>query len=188
MLMLRQRLSEKYPLNFRHFSARSQDPRCPNAYSSCVLTSHGDYHRNQWRLDMNTTNSNTKSGKSALLRPLAIALVGSFLVALPASAVLAHTPADEEIAQTSPDEQVSAYKAKRLVRSYLCSVGFCSRFGPGAAKVRSITRDSGTWIIDARVSNSSAVMNKQVILYVDAQSGVVSDVAPASSPTQVAAE
>ena len=137
---------------------------------------------------MNTINRNTKTGKSALLRHLAIAMVGSFLVALPASAVLAHTPADEEIAQNSSEKQVSAYEAKRLARVHLCSVGFCSRFGPGGAKVRSITRDAGTWIIDARVSNSSAVMNKQFILYVDAQSGVVSDVAPESSPTQVAAE
>jgi hypothetical protein len=137
---------------------------------------------------MNTISRNTKTGKSALLRQLAIALVGCALITLPVSAVLAHTPADDENEQNAPGKQVSAHDAKRLARSYLCSVGFCSRFGPGAAKVRSITRDTGTWIIDARVSNSSAVMNKQVILYVDAQSGVVSDVAPASSPTQVAAE
>ncbi len=137
---------------------------------------------------MNIINRNTKSGKSALPRHLTIALVGSVLVTLAPSAVLAHTPADDEIARNSLEQQVSAHEAKRLARVHLCSVGFCSRFGPGGAKVRSITRDAGTWIIDARVSNSSAVMNKQLILYVDAQSGLVSDVAPKTSPTQVAAE
>lgn len=137
---------------------------------------------------MNIINRNTKSGKSALPRHLAIALMGSVLVTLAPSAVLAHTPADDEIAQNSLEQQVSAHEARRLARVHLCSVGFCSRFGPGGAKVRSITRDAGTWIIDARVSNSSAAMNKQLVLYVNAQSGVVSDVAPKPSPTQVAAE
>ncbi len=137
---------------------------------------------------MNFINRNTKTSKSGLLRRSAVVLAGVALVTLPATAIFAHTPDEEDIGKYEVEEQVSANAAKRLARSHLCSMGFCSRFGPGSAKVRSITRDAGTWIVYARVSNGPTVMNKQRILYIDAQTGVVSDLPPDTSPAQVAAE
>jgi hypothetical protein len=137
---------------------------------------------------MNIINRKTKMREPWLLRRSAVVLAGVALITLPATTIFAHTPDDEDIAIYEVEEQVSANSAKRLARAHLCSVGFCSRFGPGGAKIRSITRDAGTWIVYTRISNGPTVMNKQRILYIDAQTGVVSDVPPDTSPAQVAAE
>ncbi len=137
---------------------------------------------------MNIINRKTKMREPWLLRRSAVVLAGVALITLPATTIFAHTPDDEDIAIYEVEEQVSANSAKRLARAHLCSMGFCSRFGPGGAKIGSITRDAGTWIVYTRVSNGPTVMNKQRILYIDAQTGVVSDVPPVTSPAQVAAE
>ncbi len=137
---------------------------------------------------MNIINCKTRMSESGLLRRSAVVLAGVALVALPVTATYAHTPEEAGIAKYEAEEQVSANAARRLARVYLCSLGFCSRFGPGGAKIRSITRDAGTWIVYAQVSNGPAAMNQQRILYVDAQTGLVSNVPPDTSPAQVAAE
>jgi len=137
---------------------------------------------------MNIFNSKTKMSESGLLRCSAVVLAGVALVTLPATAIFAHTPEEDDIAKYEVEEQVSANTAKRLARVHLCSLGFCSRFGAGGARIRSITRDAGTWIVFARVSNGPSVMNEEHIFYVDAQTGLVSNVPPDTSPTQIAAE
>ena len=137
---------------------------------------------------MNIINRKTKMSELGLLRRSAVVLAGVALITLPATTIFAHTPDEEDIAKYEVEEQVSANAAKRLARAHLCSMGFCNRFGPGGAKIRSITLDAGTWIVYTRVSNGPTVMNEQRILYIDAQTGVVSDVPPATSPAQVAAE
>lgn len=139
---------------------------------------------------MNTNSLYSKSSCSRRLRGVAITLVSTALISLPTSAVLADTAGNDDIAKYEVEKQVSANEAKRLARSHLNEQGFSTRVGPGpgAARLKSITRDAGTWIVTARVSNGGTVLNKQRILYIDAQTGVVSDVAPSSSPSQVAAE
>lgn len=137
---------------------------------------------------MNIINCKAKTSEPGLLRRAIVVLAGVALVTLPATTIFAHTPEEDDIAKYEVEEQVSANAARRLARVHLCSLGFCSRFGPGGAKIRSITRDAGTWIIYAQVSNGPAVMNQQRILYVDARTGLVSNVPPDSSPAQVAAE
>ena len=137
---------------------------------------------------MNIINCKAKTSEPGLLRRAVVVLAGIALVTLPATTIFAHTPEEDDIAKYEVEEQVSANAARRLARVHLCSLGFCSRFGPGGAKIRSITRDAGTWIIYAQVSNGPAVMNQQRILYVDARTGLVSNVPPDSSPAQVAAE
>ena len=137
---------------------------------------------------MNIINCKAKTSEPGLLRRAVVVLAGVALVTLPATTIFAHTPEEDDIAKYEVEEQVSANAARRLARVHLCSLGFCSRFGAGGAKIRSITRDAGTWIIYAQVSNGPAVMNQQRILYVDARTGLVSNVPPDSSPAQVAAE
>lgn len=137
---------------------------------------------------MNTTITYTKSSYNKLLRGAAIALVSTALISLPTSVVLADTSADDDLAKYEVEKQVSASEAKRMARSHLKSQGFSGRIGPGAARIQSITRDAGTWIVSAKVSNGGSVLTEQRILYIDAQTGVVSDVAPTKSPSQVAAE
>jgi len=137
---------------------------------------------------MNIDNRESKISEPGLLHRSAVVLAGVVLVMLPAAAIFAHTPQEDDIAKFEVEEQVSANAARRLARVHLCSLGFCSRFGPGGAKIRSITRDAGTWIIYANVSNGSAIMNQQRILYVDAKTGLVSNVPPDTSPAQIAAE
>lgn len=137
---------------------------------------------------MNIINCKAKTSESGLLRRTVVVLAGVALVTLPATTIFAHTPEEDDIAKFEVEEQVSANAARRLARVHLCSLGFCSRFGPGGAKIRSITRDAGTWIIYANVSNGPAIMNQQRILYVDAKTGLVSNVPPDTSPAQIAAE
>ena len=117
-------------------------------------------------------------------------LVGTALISLPTSVVLADTTEADDLAKYEVEKQVSASEAKRKARSHLSEQGYSTRVGPGpgAARIQSVTRDAGTWIVTARVSNGGAVLNRQRVLYIDAQTGVVSDVAPTKSPSQVAAE
>lgn len=134
---------------------------------------------------MNVINRKTKSSESGLLRRTAVVLASAALIALPVSVVFAGTPAEDDISKYEVERQISAYEAKRLARSYLSKLGFSNQIGPGAARIRSITRDAGGWIVSARVTGTY-IFNDQRILYIDAQTGVVSDVPP--STAQVAAE
>ncbi len=81
---------------------------------------------------MNIINRKTKSSESGLLRRSAIILVGAALITLPPSAVFAHSPEQDDIAKYEVEKQVSAHEAKRLARSYLRTLGFSNRIGPGA--------------------------------------------------------
>ena len=130
---------------------------------------------------MNTSNI-TGSGTG---HPFAI-VASIVLGALLATTSFAHTPAEEGFSGYESNPQVSASAARRLARSYLCSVGFCSSFGPGGAKVRSITRDSATWVINVQLSNGPTSMNQKHVLYVDAQTGAVSETRKEQTPEQVA--
>ena len=136
---------------------------------------------------MNIINVKTETSRPGLLGYAAVVLTGIALATLPATAIFAGAPEEDEIANYEVEKQVSAHTAKRLARSYLSKLGFSSRIGPGAARIRSITRDAGTWIVSARVSGTH-VSNDLRILYVDARTGVVSDVPLDMSPAQVAAE
>ncbi len=137
---------------------------------------------------MNTNTLYSKSSYARRLRSVALTLVGTALISLPTSVVLADTTEADDLAKYEVEKQVSASEAKRMARSHLKAQGFSGRIGPGAARIQSITRDAGTWIVTARVSNGGAVQNRQRVLYIDAQTGVVSDAAPTKSPSQVAAE
>ena len=137
---------------------------------------------------MNTNTVYSKSSYARRLRSVAMTLVGTALISLSTSVVLADTTEANDLAKYEVEKQVSASEAKRMARSHLKAQGFSGRIGPGAARIQSITRDAGTWIISAKVSNGGSVLSEQRILYIDAQSGVVSDVAPTKSPSQVAAE
>jgi len=85
-------------------------------------------------------------------------------------------------------EQVSAYGAKRLARHFLADRGFTNGMGPGAARIKSITRNGDIWILRVAFSLDSHIMNESALLYVDAGTARVSDVAPAHKPQQVAAQ
>lgn len=136
---------------------------------------------------MNAINRN--SNQSSLLRRTAVILAGAAIFTLPV-AVLAHKPIADDSESYEVERQVSASEAKRMARSYLSEKGFSTHIGPGpgAARIKSVTLDSGTWIVSARVSLGGRVLSHNVALYVDAQTGGVSDVPPTTSPAQVAAE
>lgn len=138
---------------------------------------------------MNTINRNTKSSKFGLLRHTAVILTGAALFTLPA-AVLAHTAAADDSASYEVEKLVSASEAKRMARLYLSKQGFSTHIGPGpgAARIKSVTLDAGTWIVAARVSIGGRVLSQNLALYVDAQTGIVSHIPPTTKPTQVAAE
>jgi hypothetical protein len=136
---------------------------------------------------MNTINRNTKSSNFGLLRHTAVILTGAALFTLPA-AVLAHTVAADDSASYEVEKLVSASEAKRMARLYLSKQGFSTHIGPGAARIKSVTLNAGTWIVAARVSVGGRVLSRNFALYIDAQTGIVSHIPPTIRPTQVAAE
>ncbi len=85
-------------------------------------------------------------------------------------------------------EQVSAHGAKRLARQFLVERGFATGVGPGKAAIKSATRDGDTWILQIAISDGGWVMNRRAVLYIDAGSAMVSEVAPEPKPEQVAAQ
>ncbi|MDH4107187.1 MAG: hypothetical protein OEW35_02625 [Gammaproteobacteria bacterium] len=84
-------------------------------------------------------------------------------------------------------EQVSAHRAKRLARGFLTERGFSSGMGPGAARIRSITREGDTWVVQIALNNNNRhVMNEKHYLYIDADTAVVSETPPSSMTERVA--
>jgi len=85
-------------------------------------------------------------------------------------------------------EQVSAYGAKRLARRFLSNRGFVYGVGPGAARIKSITRDGDTWVLHVVFSQDSRIMHESALLYIDAGTARVSEVAPLQAPRHAAAQ
>jgi hypothetical protein len=56
------------------------------------------------------------------------------------------------------------------------------------AAIKSVTREGDTWIVQLAISDGGWVMNKREVLYIDANSARVSEVAPEQMPQQVAAQ
>jgi hypothetical protein len=124
--------------------------------------------------------------RNRLSRSRRLLLTAGLLLAagpLPVSQAHAHDDESADAAQT-----VSANEAKRLARIYLCDAGYCNRFGPGAARISSTTRNAGTWVLAVRLSDGGAVFRQRDLLYIDAVTGVVSEAPPPGSPIRVAVE
>jgi hypothetical protein len=85
-------------------------------------------------------------------------------------------------------EQVSAHGAKRLARQFLTERGFATGVGPGKAAIESVTREGDTWILQLAISDGGWTMNRNAVLYIDAESATVSEVAPERKPQLVAAQ
>ncbi len=94
----------------------------------------------------------------------------------------------EDSAETQIERQVSANEARRAAYRYLADQGYSRKIGPGGARVRSITRDGDTWILQVAISNGTSVQSDRSMLYIDAKSALVSEVAPADRPSRVASE
>lgn len=109
-------------------------------------------------------------------------------ITLSAASAYAHETADDAFDTITVTEQLSAYAAKRLARRYLVEREFEIGTGPGKAKINSITRDNDTWIVQLALSNGGWTMNTRAQLYIDANTALVSEVAPARMPRQVAAQ
>lgn len=128
-------------------------------------------------------NVTTVTNNARILATIFAAVLS--LAAANASASDANNEAYDNVTVTA---DVSANSAKRLVRSYLHDRGFKYGIGPGAARVKSITRDADTWIVRINYSSGGFVMSEQATLYVNAKTAVLAEVAPAPQPQQVAAQ
>jgi hypothetical protein len=117
-------------------------------------------------------------------RILTVLLAGA--LGLSAASSDASETTEEAYDNITVTEQLSAYGAKRLALQFLFERGFSNGVGPGNARIKSITRDSDTWIVQVALSNGTHIMNKRAILYIDANSAMVSEVAPERTPRQVA--
>lgn len=110
-------------------------------------------------------------------------------VAIGLSATTSYASESEEAYDNiTVTQQVSAYGAKRLARRFLTDRGFTNGMGPGAARIKSITRDGDTWILRVAFSVNNHIMTESALLYIDAGTSQVSEIAPARKPQQVAAQ
>jgi hypothetical protein len=119
-------------------------------------------------------------------RIVALVLAAAFgLSAISSNAADSSEQAYDNVTVVAP---ISAHSAKRLARGFMSERGFVSGIGPGAARIKSISRDGGTWIVQIAYSLDTTTMNKRATLYIDADSESVSEVAPVKEPVQVAAQ
>ena len=118
-------------------------------------------------------------------RIVAIAL--SAVIGLSANTASASEPVEPAYDNITVTERLSAHGAKRLARQFLVERGFSYGTGPGRASVKSTTREGDTWIVQVAFSDGGWVMNNRGYLYIDADSAMVSEVAPERKPRQVAA-
>ena len=120
--------------------------------------------------------------------PRIVALV--FAAAIGLSATSSHAADSNERAYDNVTvvAPISANSAKRLVRGFLGERNFVYGIGPGAARIKSISRDGSTWVVQIAYSLDTLTMNKRATLYVNADSASVSEVAPVKEPVQVAAQ
>ena len=128
-------------------------------------------------------NVTTVTKNPRILTVLLAAAIG-----LSAASSYASDTTEEAYDNITVTEQLSAYGAKRLARQFLFERGFSIGVGPGNARIKSITRDSDTWIVQVALSNGTHIMNKRAFLYIDANSAKVSEVAPERKQRQVAAQ
>jgi hypothetical protein len=120
--------------------------------------------------------------------PRIVALIFAAAISLSATSAHAADSSEQAYDNVTVVAPISAHGAKRLVRGFLSERGFVSGIGPGAARIKSISRDGGTWIVQIAYSLDTTTMNKRATLYIDADSASVSEVAPVKEPVQVAAQ
>jgi len=116
------------------------------------------------------------------------ALVFAAAICLSATSSYAADSSEQAYDNVTVVAPISANSAKRLARGFLAERGFVSGIGPGAARIRSISRDGATWVIQVAYSLDTTTMTKRATLYVDADAASVSEVAPQKKPVQVAAQ
>lgn len=124
-------------------------------------------------------------------RPLALLGAALGALALTAQAADLETGKADELPvyriQLAGD-QVTAHDARRAAYRYLAGLGYTSGNGIGAARVRSMTRDGDTWILRIAFSRGGRALSQRAVLYVDADTEVVSEVPPAGADGPVAAK
>ena len=119
--------------------------------------------------------------------PRVIAVLITVAVGLSSASTYAADTDEAAYDNITVKEQVSAHGAKRLARRFLVERGFDTGVGPGKAAIRSVTREGDTWILRVGISDGGWVMNRKAVLYINAKSATVSEVAPEQMPQQVAA-
>ena len=129
-----------------------------------------------------------KTNTKATEYPRITAVLIASAIALASASSFAADTSEEAYDNVTVTEQVSAYGAKRLGRQFLVERGFTTGKGPGKAAIKSVTREGDTWILQVAISDSGWISNRKAVLYIDAASAMVSEVAPAPKPEQVAAQ
>lgn len=112
---------------------------------------------------------------------LAALLIGNPAIAHETAAAVAVDGGTRLIAQ-----QVSASEARRAAYRYLGELGYSRYSSTGSARVRSITREGDTWIVNVAYSTGGRVLSRRATLFVDAATAFVSEQAPADLERRVA--
>lgn len=125
---------------------------------------------------MQTFNRSQPTARKSSPRPrsITITLAAATILIAPGSATFAHTPGEANSSET-PQYSVTANDARRIARKYLGALGYSTQTGPGGARIRSISRDGNTWIIDTRLGGLASAITRRHLVYVNAHTGVIGD-------------
>ena len=120
--------------------------------------------------------------------PRIVALVLAAAFGLSATSSHAADSSEQTYDNVTVVAPISASSAKRLARDFMSERGFVRGMGPGAARIKGISRDGSTWVVQVAYSLDTTTMSKRATLYIDADSASVSEVAPVKEPVQVAGQ
>lgn len=125
-----------------------------------------------------------------LIRSIAVSAFGALLVSFAAQTEA--NDADDAISidrYEAPEAsaQLSASDARRRAYRYLAELGYTNSSAIGGARVRSVTREDHTWIVRIAYSTGGRVLSQKAVLYIDADTALVSETPPRDGEGRVAA-
>ena len=94
-----------------------------------------------------------------------------------------YVPAGQVIRQ-----QISANEARRAAYRYMSELGYARNSSLGSARVRSVTREGDTWILTVAYTSGGRTLSRKAVLFVDANTALVSELPPGDIEGRVAAE
>jgi len=139
-----------------------------------------------------TQSNESGTGRKANRCLLAI-LLAAGLASTPAHADGADQAVAVDAADTAKkveiryvDPQLSANDARRAAYGYLRKLGYSRNSNTGTARIRSTTREGDTWIVEVAYSRGGRVLSQRAVLYVDADSALVTEVPPSGDDRRIA--
>lgn len=138
---------------------------------------------------MTMIRSSNNRPAQGLIRSIALSAFGALLLSFAAQAEANDAEGAIRIDRYEAPEatgQLSASDARRRAYRYLAKLGYTNSSAIGGARVRSITREGDTWIARIAYSTGGRVLSRKAVLYIDADTALVSETPPRDGEGRVA--